>query len=132
KVALRILLEIDSCDGGRIVRVEPGHQLDESAAFTDPRDPNGHPLTVHLEREVLPALATGAEADGSGWLQGIEDVDPSELGAIVASSFAYRRLFRRAVWLTLPVLPLLALLLPVAVSSSLRSSHAVFHVFRLL
>jgi lysylphosphatidylglycerol synthetase-like protein (DUF2156 family) len=136
EVTLRVLLEIDTGDGVRVVRVEPGHQLDETAAFADPRDPHDSPLTVHLEREVLPGLAAsataGSDSEASSWLQGIEDVDPSELGGVVASRFAYRRLFRRAVWLTLPVLALLALFFPVAVFSSRRSSNALLHVFRLL
>ena len=63
--------------------------------------------------------------------QGIEDADPADMGSLVASRFAYRRLFRRAVWLTLPVLALLALFFPIAVWSS-RHNDAVVHVFRLL
>ena len=65
--------------GVRVVRVEPGHQLDPAAAFADPRDPNDHPLVVHLEREVLPGFAN--VGDGSHkWLEGIEDADPGRHG----------------------------------------------------
>ena len=53
------------------------------------------------------------------------------MGALVASRFTYRRLFRRAAWLTLPVLALLALFFPVVVFST-RQRHALVHIFRLL
>ena len=132
EVALSCLLEVDTGHGVSIVRVEPGHRLDPSAAFEDPRDPHNHPLAQQLERDVLPALAA---RDGDGratWLQGVEDADPAAMGALVASRFTYRRLLRRAAWLTLPVLALLALFFPIAVFSSRRSEHAVPHVFRLL
>ena len=56
-VALACVLEIDTGCGVRVVRVEPGHQFDPAAAFADPRDPNDHPLVVHLERDVLPGFA---------------------------------------------------------------------------
>src|SRR5205085_2806360 len=39
-VALACVLEIDTGSGVRVVRVEPGHQLDPAAAFNDPRDAN--------------------------------------------------------------------------------------------
>jgi lysylphosphatidylglycerol synthetase-like protein (DUF2156 family) len=129
-IALACLLEIDTGSGVRVVRVEPGHQLDPSSAFADPRDPNDHPLVVHLERDVLPGFAT--VGDGSQeWLAGIEDADPADMGALVASRFTYRRLFRRAAWLTLPVLALLALFFPVVAFSS-RRRNALSHIFRLL
>ena len=66
EVALGCLLQIDTGSGVRVVRVEPGHRLDPSAAFTDPRDPNDHPLAQHLERDVLPGLAAGATGDRHG------------------------------------------------------------------
>ncbi|MCU1467792.1 MAG: hypothetical protein JWM72_3720 [Actinomycetia bacterium] len=129
-IALACLLEIDTGSGVRVVRVEPGHQLDPASAFVDPRDPNDHPLVVHLERDVLPGFAT--VGDGSQkWLAGIEDADPADMGALVASRFTYRRLFRRASWLTLPVLALLALFFPVVAFSS-RRRNALSHVFRIL
>ena len=111
EIALACVLEIDTGGGVRVVRVEPGHRLDPTAAFADPRDPHDHPLAQHLEGEVLPVLAASGDAS---WLQGVEDADPAEMGSLVASRFAYRRLFRRAAWLTLPVLALLALFFPVA------------------
>ena len=132
ETALSYVLEIDTGEGVRVVRVEPGHGLDPSAAFTDPRDPHDHPLAQHLEREVLPMLATSCDSSHAAtWLQGIEDADPADMGSLVASRFAYRRLFRRAVWLTLPLFALLALFFPVAVWSA-RHHNAVTHVFRLL
>ncbi len=131
EVALSCVLEIDTGSGVRVVRVEPGHRLDPAARFSDPRDPNDHPLAQHLEREVLPVLASSATNSRRGsWLQGVEDADPAEMGSLVASRFAYRRLFRRAAWLTLPVLALLALFFPVTVISSRRISLA--HLFRIL
>ncbi len=53
------------------------------------------------------------------------------MGALVASRFTYRRLFRRAAWLTLPVLALLAVFFPVAAFSARRHDE-VNHLFRLL
>lgn len=129
-VALACVLEIDTGSGVRVVRVEPGHQLDPAAAFADPRDRNDHPLAVHLERDVLPGFANVGDASHK-WLEGIEDADPADMGALVASRFTYRRLFRRAAWLTLPVLALLAVFFPVAAFST-RGQHALTHIFRLL
>ena len=129
-VALACVLEIDTGSGPRVVRVEPGHQLDPAAAFADPRDPNDHPLAVHLERDVLPNFANVGE-ESHKWLEGIEDADPADMGALVASRFTYRRLFRRAAWLTLPVLALLAVFFPIAAFSA-RSTNTLVHLFRLL
>ena len=129
-VALACVLEIETGAGVRVVRIEPGHQLDPAAAFEDPRDANDHPLVVHLEREVLPGFASVGD-DSHKWLEGIEDADPADMGALVASRFTYRRLFRRAAWLTLPVLALLAVFFPVAAFST-RQHHALVHIFRLL
>ncbi len=129
-VALACVLEIDTGSGVRVVRVEPGHQLDPAAAFADPRDPNDHPLVAHLERDVLPGFANVGDASHK-WLEGIEDADPADMGALVASRFTYRRLFRRAAWLTLPVLALLAVFFPVAAFST-RRRDALTHLFRLL
>jgi lysylphosphatidylglycerol synthetase-like protein (DUF2156 family) len=131
-VALSCLLQVDTGSGPRLVRIEPGHRLDPTAAFDDPRDRNDHPLAQHLEREVLPVLATSGDgSQHASWLQGVEDADPADMGSLVASRFAYRRLFRRATWLTLPVLAVLLLFFPVAVWSS-RRMNSIGHVFRLL
>jgi lysylphosphatidylglycerol synthetase-like protein (DUF2156 family) len=129
-VALACVAEIETGTGVRVVRVEPGHQLDPAATFADPRDPNDHPLAAHLEREVLPGFANAGEG-AHPWLEGIEDADPADMGALVASRFTYRRLFRRAAWLTLPVLALLAVFFPIAAFST-RHTHSLDHVFRLL
>ncbi len=129
-VALACVLEIDTGSGVRVVRVESGHQLDPAAAFADPRDPNDHPLAVHLERDVLPGFANVGDSSHK-WLEGIEDADPADMGALVASRFTYRRLFRRAAWLTLPVLALLAVFFPVAAFSA-RQHDTLLHIFRLL
>src|SRR5262245_38055895 len=129
-IALACLLEIQTGSGVRVVRVEPGHQLVSESRFRDPRDPNDHPLEVHLEREVLPGIV-GAGGASQKWLEGIDDADPAELGSLVASRFTYRRLFRRAAWLTLPVLALLAVSFPV-VAFSARRSNTLMHIFRLL
>jgi lysylphosphatidylglycerol synthetase-like protein (DUF2156 family) len=130
EIALGCLLEVATGCGVRLVRVEPGHRLDPSTRYTDPRDPNDHPLSVHLEREVMPGLAANADGNAS-WLRGVEDADPADMGALVASRFAYRRLFRRAVWLTFPVLTLLALSFPIVLLSA-RRVHSLTHVFRIL
>ena len=132
ELALGCVLEIDTGCGPRVVRIEPGHRFDRTSAFADPRDPHDHPLTQHLERDVLPGLAAAADAGSpSSWLQGVEDADPADMGSLVASRFAYRRLFRRAAWLTLPVLALLAVFFPVAAFSA-RHTDSLSHVFRLL
>ena len=120
ELALACLLEIDTGCGPSVVRVEPGHRLDPGAAFANPRDPNDHPLAQHLEREVLPKIGAAGRAGTSSWLAGVEDAEPAEMGSLVASRFVYRRLFRRAAWLTLPVLALLALFFPVVVLTSRR------------
>jgi len=129
-VALACMLEIDTGSGIRVVRVEPGHQLDPATAFVDPRDPNDHPLVSHLERDVLPGFANVGDASHK-WLEGIEDADPADMGALVASRFTYRRLFRRAAWLTLPVLALLVLFVPVA-AFSVHRNNTLMHFFHLL
>ena len=129
-LALACVLEIETGAGVRVVRVEPGHQFDPAAAFVDPRDSNDHPLAVHLEREALPGLAHPGDTPQT-WLEGVEDADPAELGALVASRFTYRRLFRRAVWLTLPVLALLAVFFPIVALSTGRR-NPVMHLLRLL
>jgi lysylphosphatidylglycerol synthetase-like protein (DUF2156 family) len=129
ELALSCLLTIDTGEGLKTVRVEPGHSLDEASAFADPRDPNDHPLAMHLERDVLPTIARDAANDRASWLEGIEDAEASEMGTLVASRFAYRRLFRRAAWLTVPVFALLALFLPIVVLTS-RRMESLAHVFR--
>ena len=110
EVALACALEVDTGVGTRLVQVEPGHRLDPSAAFADPRDSNDRPLALHVARDIGPALAAD-EANGA-WLAGIDDLTDSGLaGAFVASRFAYRRLLRRSAWLLVPALAGMALFL---------------------
>ncbi len=127
-------LQIDTGCGVRLVRIEPGHRFDRAAAFSDPRDPLDSPLAQHLEREVLPAIAAATARDErrAGWLDGVDDVAPDEMGAFVASRFAYRRLSRRIAWLTLPVLSLLALFFPVILLSARMRAGSLAHVLRVL
>jgi lysylphosphatidylglycerol synthetase-like protein (DUF2156 family) len=108
EVALACVLEVDTGVGSRLVHVEPGHRLDQTAAYNDPRDPNDRPLAQHLVREVGPGLVS---AQGSStWLAGIDDlVDTSQAGAFVASRLAYRRLLKRSGWLIVPAIVGLAL-----------------------
>jgi lysylphosphatidylglycerol synthetase-like protein (DUF2156 family) len=110
EVALACVLEVDTGVGTRLVQVEPGHRLDPTAAFGDPRDPHDRPLALHVARDIGPGIA-GDETNGA-WLAGIDDLTDSGLaGAFVASRFAYRRLFRRSAWLLVPALVGLAIFL---------------------
>ena len=70
EVALACALEVDTGVGKRLVQVEPGHRLDPTAAFSDPRDANDRPLALHVARDIAPALA--ADAANSAWLTGID------------------------------------------------------------
>ncbi len=118
-VALAAELRIDTGAGCRLVRVEPGHQLDPLAAFGDPHSPCDSPLHQHLVQEVLPAVGMGA----GSWLGGIDELDdPASFPRFVASRLAYRRLGRHLGWLLLPVLVALVLRIPVtwAVSGSIH------------
>ena len=54
EVALACALEVDTGVGTRLVQVEPGHRLDPTAAFADPRDPNDRPLALHVARDIGP------------------------------------------------------------------------------
>ena len=114
------------------MHVEPGHRLDPSAAFADPRDPNDRPLAQHLVREVGPALASAQGS--SAWLVGIDDlVDRGQAGAFVASRLAYRRLLRRSGWLIIPALVGLALFWSFFELTGRRTSgSALLRVIRLL
>jgi lysylphosphatidylglycerol synthetase-like protein (DUF2156 family) len=110
EVALACVLEVDTGVGTRLVQVEPGHRLDPTAAFADPRDPIDRPLSQHVARDIMPGLAAD-EANGA-WLAGIDDLTDSGLaGAFVASRFAYRRLLRRSAWLLVPAVVGLAIFL---------------------
>ena len=132
EVALACVLEVDTGVGCRLVHVEPGHRLDPSAAYTDPRDPNDRPLAQHLMREIGPGIA-GAKGS-SAWLAGIDElVDRGQAGAFVASRLAYRRLLRRSGWLVVPALVGLALFWSFFELTGRRmNGSAVSRVFRLL
>ncbi|MDQ1393624.1 MAG: lysyl-tRNA synthetase, class, partial [Acidimicrobiaceae bacterium] len=56
EIALAAELTIATGAGPRMVRVEPGHQLDPLTHLNDPRNPAESPLGHHLMCEVLPAL----------------------------------------------------------------------------
>ena len=118
-IALAAELRVDTGAGCRLVRVEPGHQLDPLAAFGDPRSSCDSPLHQHLVTQVLPSVGAGAGA----WLGGIDDLDdPGSFPRFVASRLAYRRLGRHLWWLVLPVFVALVLRIPVtwAVSGSIH------------
>jgi lysylphosphatidylglycerol synthetase-like protein (DUF2156 family) len=118
-VALAAELQIETGAGCRLVRVEPGHQLDPVAAFSDPGSPCDSPLHQHLVKEVLPSVGAGA----GSWLGGIDELDdPACFPRFLASRLAYRRLGRHLWWLLLPLLVALVLRIPVtwAISGSLH------------
>ena len=126
------MLEVDTGVGCRLVHVEPGHRLDPSAAYADPRDPNDRPLAQHLMREIGPSIAS---AKGSSvWLGGIDElVDRGQAGAFVASRLAYRRLLKRSGWLIVPALVGLALFWSFFELTGRRmNGSALDRVFRLL
>jgi lysylphosphatidylglycerol synthetase-like protein (DUF2156 family) len=132
EVALACVLEVDTGTGCRLVHVEPGHRLDPTAAFGDPRDPNDRPLAEHLIRDVGPAITS--PKGSSAWLSGIDElVDCGQAGAFVASRLAYRRLLKRAVWLIVPALVGLALFWSFFELTGQRMhGSALVRVFRLL
>jgi lysylphosphatidylglycerol synthetase-like protein (DUF2156 family) len=132
EVALSCVLEVDTGVGCRLVHVEPGHRLDPSAAYADPRDPNDRPIAEHVMREIGPSIAS---AKGSSvWLGGIDElVDRGQAGAFVASRLAYRRLLKRSGWLIVPALVGLALFWSFFELTGRRmNGSALSRVFRLL
>ena len=114
QIALELELDIATGAGGRKVRVEPGHNLDQLSRFTDPRNPRESPYAQHLREEMFPSMRErqtgGREA---GWLAGMEDLDqPAALSRFVASRLVYRRLGRSAWLLLVPVVAALILRIP--------------------
>jgi lysylphosphatidylglycerol synthetase-like protein (DUF2156 family) len=109
EIALTVEVEVESAQGARAVRVEPGWRYDKRNAFADPTDPNDTPLGHHAITDLFPLLG----ATPSGWLDGIDRLqDPAGLGRFVASRMAYRRLGRYAWWLLVPVAAVLLGRLP--------------------
>jgi UDP-2,3-diacylglucosamine pyrophosphatase LpxH len=93
--------------GGRKVRVEHGHQLDQYNCFCDARNPLDTPLGHHMVREVLPRI----EWLGRGWVDGAHEMaDPTDFPSFIGSRLVYRKLGRHLWWLIgLPIVILLAL-----------------------
>ncbi|HEX3542029.1 MAG TPA: phosphatidylglycerol lysyltransferase domain-containing protein [Acidimicrobiales bacterium] len=135
EIALAADLTIDTGAGPRVVRVEPGHQLDALTHLDDPRNPGESPLGHHLVCDVLPALrsstsgratddgpAGGAQLpEADGWLSGLESLDdPASFPRFLASRLTYRRLGRHAWVLLLPVIAAALLRLPFA---AMRTAH---------
>ena len=118
-------LSIDTGAGLRLVRVEPGHNLDALSRFNDPRNPGESPYAQHIREELLPSVRRrqkGLTGSGTGWLSGMEHLDdPAAFSRFIASRLAYRRLGRSAWLLLLPLAAVLALRLP---SLALRSAWA--------
>ena len=114
QTALGLDLDISTGAGRRLVRVEPGHNLDPLSRFTDPRNPRESPYAQHLREEMFPSMRQrqtgGREA---GWLAGMENLDqPAALSRFVASRLVYRRLGRSAWLLLVPVVAALVLRIP--------------------
>ena len=109
----------------RLVRVEPGHNLDALSRFNDPRNPGESPYAQHIREELLPSVRRrqkGLTGSGTGWLSGMEQLDdPAAFSRFIASRLAYRRLGRSAWLLLVPLAAVLALRLP---SLALRSAWA--------
>ena len=103
-LALAVDLDIETGEGPRKVRVEPGHRFDPFYT-ADPRDQSDTPLGYHLTTEVAPAL------EGSPrWMAGINQVDdPADVPMFVASRVAYRRVARHLGWLVVPFIAVVAL-----------------------
>jgi lysylphosphatidylglycerol synthetase-like protein (DUF2156 family) len=124
-LALAVELCIDTGAGRRVVRVEPGHNLDALSRFEDPRNPRESPFAQHWRDELLPSVRRrqrGMTGPGTGWLSGMEQLDdPAAFSRFIGSRLAYRRLGRSA-WLVLvPVAVIVALRLP---SLAWRSARA--------
>ncbi len=124
-LALAVELSIDTGAGLRVVRVEPGHNLDALSRFEDPRNPRESPYAQHLREELLPSVRRrqrGLAGSGTGWLSGMEQLDdPAAFSRFIASRLTYRRLGRSAWLLLVPVAVIVALRLP---SLALRSARA--------
>ena len=125
ELAFAVELSIVTGAGRRLVRVEPGQNLDALSRFNDPRNPGESPYAQHIREELLPSVRRrqkGLTGSGTGWLSGMEHLDdPAAFSRFIASRLAYRRLGRSAWLLLLPLAAVLALRLP---SLALRSAWA--------
>ncbi len=109
EIALTVDLAVQTGDGTKLVRVEPGWRYDSRNAFSDPTDPRDTPLGHHIVTELFPALADTK----SGWLDGADRLqDPAGLPRFIASRLTYRRLGRLAWWLLIPAALVLVARLP--------------------
>src|SRR2546429_5331235 len=105
--------------GPRTVRVEHGHRLDPSNAFSDPRNPLDIPLGHHVVKEALPAL------EGAAWLSGVEHLaDPSSIPNFIASRLTYRKMVRYLGWLAIPLFLALAIKIPLVMALAERRGKA--------
>ena len=99
EVALAVDLVVSTGAGERRVRVEPGHQLDPTHAFTDPRNPGETPLGHHVARHLLPVV----DRAGTEWLAGADRiVEAGDVVGFVRSRLLYRRLAPRLGLLLFP------------------------------
>ncbi len=125
ELALATELSVQTRSGTRVVRVEPGHNLDALARISDPRNPGESPFAQHWREELLPSVRRrqkGMTGPGTGWLAGMEQLDdPAAFSRFIASRLTYRRL-GRSWWLLLaPVVAAIVLRLP---TLALRSARA--------
>src|SRR5438270_1605846 len=112
-------LRFETGAGPRTVRIEHGHRLDPSNAFSDPRNPLDIPLGHHVVKEALPAL------EGAAWLSGVEHLaDPASIPNFIASRLAYRKMARYLGWLAVPLLLALAVKIPLVVALAERRGRA--------
>ncbi|MGH9305857.1 MAG: bifunctional lysylphosphatidylglycerol flippase/synthetase MprF [Acidimicrobiales bacterium] len=121
--ALAADLHLAQAGETKVVHVEPGHGLDASSAFVDPRNPLDTPLGYHLVAEVLPGLGRTK----GNWLSGMDRlVDRSAMARFVASRLTYRRALRHIWWLGIPVAIALVLKFPLAYWLRLKGHHIDF------
>ena len=112
-------LRFETGAGPRTVRIEHGHRLDPSNAFSDPRNPLDIPLGHHVVKEALPAL------EGAAWLSGVEHLaDPASIPNFIASRLTYRKMVRYLGWLAIPLFLALAIKIPLVMALAERRGKA--------